>query len=33
MGFFKKVFGNAVEEVKKNLEDSKNEILKNLEDN
>lgn len=32
MGFFKKVFGNAVEEVKKNLEDSKNEILMNLED-
>lgn len=32
MGFFKKVFGNAVEEVKKNLEDSKNEMLKNLED-
>lgn len=30
MGFFKIVFGNAVEEVKKNLEDSKNEMLKNL---
>jgi len=30
MGFFKKVFSNAVDELKKNLEDSKNEMFKNL---
>ena len=32
MGFFKKVFDSAVEEVKKNLEDSKSEMLKGLKD-
>lgn len=32
MGFFKKVFGDAADELKKSLEDSKNEMRKSLED-
>ena len=32
MGFFKKLFGDATDELKKNLEDAKNEMLSNLEE-
>ena len=32
MGFFKKVFGDAADELKKSIEDSKNEMRKSLED-
>ena len=32
MGFFKKVFGDAADELKKSLEESKNEMRKSLED-
>ena len=32
MGFFKKIFGDAADELKKNLEDAKNEMLSNLEE-
>lgn len=32
MGFFKKLFGDAADELKKNLEDAKNEMLSNLEE-
>ena len=31
MGFFKKIFGDAADEIKKNLEDSRNDIRKNME--
>ena len=32
MGFFKKIFGDAADEIKKNLEDSRNDIRKNMEE-
>ena len=32
MGFFKKIFGDAADELKKNLEDAKKEMLSNLEE-
>ena len=32
MGFFKKLFGDAADELKKNLEDAKKEMLSNLEE-
>ena len=32
MGFFKKIFGNAVDDLKKSFEDSKNEMLNSLND-
>ena len=32
MGFFKKIFSDAADELKKNLEDAKKEMLSNLEE-